>query len=54
LHILGKGDCYAFDGIDCGQGHDLLRLTALDAGGKKWCAPNPEVRLGHNWSMERN
>jgi hypothetical protein len=53
LHVLGKGDGYAFGMIDYGQEHNLIWVTALDDSGEIWCAPNPTVRLGKNWTMGR-
>lgn len=54
LHVIGKGDGYAIGLIDYGQEHNLIWVTALSANGEIWCAPNPEVRLGKNWTMGRN
>lgn len=53
LHVLGKGDGYAIGMIDYGQEHNLIWVTAIDATGEIWCAPNPKVRMGRNWSMGR-
>ena len=53
LHVLGKGDGYAIGMIDYGQEHNLMWVTAIDATGEIWCAPNPKVRMGRNWSMGR-
>ncbi len=53
LHVLGKGDGYALAVIDYGQEHDLVWVTAIDATGEIWCAPNPEVRMQANWTMGR-
>lgn len=53
LHVLGKGDGYALAVIDYGQEHNLLWVTAIDATGEIWCAPNPTVRMQANWSMGR-
>ncbi len=53
LHVLGKGDGYAIGMIDYGQEHNLIWVTALDTSGEIWCAPNPTVRLGRNWTMGR-
>ena len=53
LHVLGKGDGYAIGMIDYGQEHNLIWVTALDSSGEIWCAPNPSVRLGRNWTMGR-
>jgi hypothetical protein len=53
LHVLGRGDGYALAVIDYGQEHNLLWVTAIDATGEIWCAPNPEVRMQANWSMKR-
>lgn len=53
LHVLGRGDGYALAVIDYGPEHNLLWVTAIDATGEIWCAPNPEVRMQGNWSMGR-
>ena len=53
LHVLGRGDGYAFGMIDYGQEHNLIWVTAIDATGEIWCAPNPEVRMQANWTMGR-
>lgn len=53
LHVLGKGDGHAVGLIDYGQEHNLIWVTALDANGEIWCAPNPEVRMLKNWTMGR-
>ncbi|NCP18909.1 MAG: hypothetical protein GW855_07105 [Erythrobacter sp.] len=53
LHVLGKGDGFAIGVIDYGQEHNLLWVTAIDATGEIWCAPNPEVRMQANWSAGR-
>ena len=53
LHVLGKGDGFAVGVIDYGQEHNLLWVTAIDATGEVWCAPNPQVRMQKNWSMGR-
>ncbi len=53
LHVLGKGDGYAIAVIDYSQEHNLVWITALNESGEIWCAPNPIVRLGKNWTMGR-
>ncbi|MGN3973610.1 hypothetical protein [Tsuneonella sp. SYSU-LHT278] len=53
LHVLDKGDGLAFGVIDYGPEHNLFWITALDANGEIWCAPNPQVRMQSNWSMGR-
>ncbi len=53
LHVLGKGDGHAIGMIDYGQEHNLIWVTALDATGEIWCAPNPEVRMLKNWTIGR-
>ncbi|NNC59255.1 MAG: hypothetical protein HKO05_04605 [Erythrobacter sp.] len=53
LHVLGKGNGQALAVIDYGPEHNLLWVTAIDATGEIWCAPNPEVRMQANWSMGR-
>ncbi len=53
MHVLGKGDGQAIGMIDYGPEHNLLWITAIDATGEIWCAPNPQVRMLRNWSMGR-
>lgn len=53
LHVLDKGDGLAIGLIDYGPEHNLLWITAIDATGEIWCAPNPQVRMQANWSMGR-
>ncbi|HVR91301.1 MAG TPA: hypothetical protein VHG29_09445 [Novosphingobium sp.] len=53
LHVLGRGDGYAIGMIDYGQEHNLIWVTVIDETGEIWCAPNPKVRLGRNWTMGR-
>ncbi|MBB4859482.1 hypothetical protein HNO88_002811 [Novosphingobium chloroacetimidivorans] len=53
LHVLEKGDGYAIGMIDYGQEHNLIWVTVLNDSGEIWCAPNPSVRLGQNWTMGR-
>lgn len=53
VHVLGKGHGFAIGMIDYGQEHNLIWVTAIDETGEIWCAPNPEVRLGRNWTMGR-
>ena len=53
LTVIGKGEGLAFGVIDYGAEHNLLWVTAIDATGEIWCAPNPKVRMQQNWSMGR-
>lgn len=53
LHVLGKGDGSAIGMIDYGPEHNLIWVTALDANGELWCAPNPTVRFQKNWTLGR-
>ncbi len=53
LHVLERGDGLAFGVIDYGPEHNLIWVTAIDATGEIWCAPNPKVRMQTNWSMGR-
>ncbi|RDC59465.1 hypothetical protein HME9302_00655 [Alteripontixanthobacter maritimus] len=53
VHVLGKGDGLALAVIDYGPEHNILWVTAIDATGEIWCAPNPQVRMQKNWSMGR-
>ena len=53
LTVIDKGDGMAFAVIDYGAEHNLLWVTAIDATGEIWCAPNPKVRMQKNWSLGR-
>lgn len=53
VHVIDKGDGYAFAVIDYGQEHNLIWVTGISATGEIWCAPNPGVRLQSNWTMGR-
>jgi hypothetical protein len=53
LHVLDRGDGYAIGMIDYGQEHNLIWVTVLNDTGEVWCAPNPMVRFGKNWTMGR-
>lgn len=53
VYVLDRGPGFAFAVIDYGQEHNLIWVTALDAGGEIWCAPNPQVRMQANWTMGR-
>lgn len=54
VHVIDRGDGYAFAVIDYGQEHNLIWVTALNASGEIWCAPNPQVRLLANWTVGRS
>jgi hypothetical protein len=53
LTVLDKGSGYAVAVIDYGQEHNLIWVTAINATGEIWCAPNPKVRMDANWTMGR-
>ncbi|MCR2833394.1 hypothetical protein [Parerythrobacter lacustris] len=53
LHVLGRGNGLAIAVIDYGPEHNLIWVTAIDATGEIWCAPNPEVRMQKNWTLGR-
>ncbi len=53
VHVLDKGAGYALAVIDYGQEHNLIWVTAINATGEIWCAPNPRVRMQANWTMGR-
>ncbi len=53
VRVIDKGAGLAFGVIDYGPEHNLLWVTAIDATGEIWCAPNPKVRMQDNWSMGR-
>ena len=53
VHVIDRGAGLAFAVIDYGMEHNLIWVTAIDATGEIWCAPNPKVRLGENWTAGR-
>lgn len=53
LDVIDRGSGHAIGLIDYGQEHNLIWVTAIDASGEIWCAPNPKVRLQKNWTMGR-
>ncbi|NCP10505.1 MAG: hypothetical protein GW859_00875 [Sphingomonadales bacterium] len=53
IHVLERGNGLAIAVIDYGPEHNLVWVTAIDATGEVWCAPNPKVRMQDNWSMGR-
>ena len=53
VHVVDRGPGWAVAVIDYGQEHDLIWVTALDAGGEIWCVPNPKVRMRANWTLGR-
>ena len=53
VHVIDRGAGLAFAVIDYGIEHNLIWVTAIDATGEIWCAPNPKVRLSENWTAGR-
>ena len=53
VHVIDRGAGLAFAVIDYGMEHNLIWVTAIDATGEIWCAPNPKVRLSENWTADR-
>lgn len=53
IKVEDKGAGLAFAVIDYGPEHNLIWVTAIDATGEIWCAPNPKVRMGNNWTLGR-
>ena len=53
VHVIDRGAGLAFAVIDYGMEHNLIWVTAIDATGEIWCAPNPKVRLSENWTAGR-
>lgn len=53
VFVVGRGKGSAIAVIDYGQEHNLIWVTAIDATGEIWCAPNPSVRMQSNWTMGR-
>ncbi|HEY1050824.1 MAG TPA: hypothetical protein VGE39_13735 [Prosthecobacter sp.] len=51
--VEDRGAGQAFAVIDYGPEHHLIWVTALDANGEIWCAPNPKVRVQGNWTLGR-
>lgn len=54
LTVEGRGNGLAFACIDYGPEHNLIWVTAIDATGEVWCAPNPLVRMQANWTLGRS
>lgn len=48
-----KGDGYAHVLIDYGPEYVLQWVVFIDGTGECWTVPNPEVRIGSNWSLGR-
>ena len=53
VKVEDRGAGLAIAVIDYGPEHNLIWVTALDDSGEIWCAPNPKVRMGNNWTMGR-
>ena len=53
VYVIDRGAGLAFAVIDYGMEHNLIWVTAIDATGEIWCAPNPKVRLSENWTAGR-
>jgi hypothetical protein len=53
VEVVDRGPGYAIAVIDYGQEHNLIWVTAINATGEIWCAPNPKVRMCRNWTMGR-
>ncbi|MGB3167099.1 MAG: hypothetical protein WBA68_10035 [Alteraurantiacibacter sp.] len=53
VHVIDRGAGLAFAVIDYGIEHNLIWVTAINATGEIWCAPNPKVRLSENWTADR-
>ncbi|HEX7871883.1 MAG TPA: hypothetical protein VF475_03165 [Sphingobium sp.] len=53
IEVLDKGKGMAIGMIDYGPEHNLIWVTAIDATGEIWCAPNPKVRMQSNWTLGR-
>ena len=51
--ILDHKKGLALAAINYGPEHNLIWVTAIDATGEIWCAPNPKVRLDKNWTLGR-
>ena len=51
--VIDRGKGLALAVIDYGPEHNLIWVTALDANGEIWCAPNPKVRMQSNWTLGR-
>lgn len=54
VHVVGKGQGFAFAMIDYSQEHDLMFVVAMDDNGEVWTVPNFNIRLQRNISLGRN
>lgn len=54
IDVEDRGSGLCFGVIDYGPEHNLIWVTAIDATGEIWCAPNPKVRMQKNWTMGRS
>lgn len=52
MFVKDKGTGHAFAVIDYGQEHHLMWVIGFDSG-EIWTVQNPQVRLQHNWTMNR-
>jgi hypothetical protein len=53
VDVADRGPGQAIAVIDYGPEHHMIWVTALDASGEIWCAPNPRVRVQSNWTLGR-
>ena len=53
VHVVGKGDGYAFLVIDYSQEHHIVWVVAMNKGGAIYAVENPDIRMAVNWTMGR-
>lgn len=54
VHVIDRGNGFAFLVTDYSQEHHKLWTVAMDDTGEVWDVPNPLIRMQWNWSMGRN
>jgi hypothetical protein len=53
VHVVGKGDGYAFLVIDYSQEHHAVWAVTMNKGGEIFFVKNPDIRMCVNWTMGR-
>ena len=53
MHVIGKGDGYAFAMIDYSQEHHIYYTVAITATGEVWTVDNTQVRFQKNITLGR-
>lgn len=53
MHVIDKGDGYAFAMIDYSQEHHIYYVVAITETGEIWTVDNTQVRFQKNITMNR-